>query len=116
MEAAPVPDPFEDQEVRTACAELDVRRADDRAAVEVGRDLGVVGLRQGGDLLPLEQAADPAQLSWRIDAAPVSRTRENSYFVVSRSPVAIGIDVARATRAISSGISGGVGSSNQSGS
>ena len=52
----------------------------------------------------------------RIEAAPVSSTRANSYLVVSRSPVAIGIDVARATRAISSGASGGVGSSNQSGS
>ena len=56
------------------------------------------------------------RFSCRIEAAPVSSTRANSYFVVSRSPVAIGIDVARATRAISSGISGGVGSSNQSGS
>ena len=52
----------------------------------------------------------------RIEAAPVSSTRANSYLVVSRSPVAMGIDVARATRAISSGASGGVGSSNQSGS
>ena len=43
-------------------------------------------------------------------------TRANSYLVVRRSPVAIGIDVACATRAISSGMSGGVGSSNQSGS
>jgi hypothetical protein len=51
-----------------------------------------------------------------MDAAPVSSTRANSYLVVSRSPVAIGIEVARATRAISSGDSGGVGSSSQSGS
>ena len=36
--------------------------------------------------------------------------------MVRRSPVAIGIDVPRATFAISSGTSGGVGSSNQSGS
>ena len=43
-------------------------------------------------------------------------TRANSYFVVSRSPVAIGIDVARATDAIASGLSGGTGSSSQSGS
>ncbi len=49
-------------------------------------------------------------------AAPVASTRANSYLVVSRSPVAIGMEVARATLAISSGISGGTGSSNHSGS
>src|SRR5579883_1432591 len=46
-------------------------------------------------------------------AAPVARSRANSYFVVSLSPAAMGIEVARATFAISSGISGGVGSSSQ---
>ncbi len=52
----------------------------------------------------------------RIEAAPVSSTRANSYLVARRSPVAMGMLVWRATLAISSGISGGVGSSNQSGS
>ncbi len=52
----------------------------------------------------------------RIEAAPVCSTRANSYLVHSRSPVATGIDVAAATLAISSGISGGTGSSNHSGS
>jgi hypothetical protein len=52
----------------------------------------------------------------RIEAAPHSSTRANSHLVTSRSPVATGIEVARATRAISSGISGGTGSSNHSGS
>src|SRR6266850_625216 len=52
----------------------------------------------------------------RIDAAPVSSTRANSCLVASRSPVAIGIEVWSATRAISRGFSGGVGSSSQSGS
>ncbi len=49
-------------------------------------------------------------------AAPVSSTRANSYLVHSRSPVATGMLVWRATSAISSGRSGGVGSSNHSGS
>ena len=62
MEAAPVPDPLEHEEVRAARAELDVRGADDRAAVEVWCDLGVVRLRHAGDLLRLEQAADPTQV------------------------------------------------------
>src|SRR5574337_347280 len=52
----------------------------------------------------------------RMEAAPVSSTRANSYFVVRRSPVAIGMRHCAATLAISSGASGGVGSSNQSGS
>src|ERR687898_658244 len=44
----------------------------------------------------------------RIEAARCSSTRANSYLVVRRSPVAIGIEVARATSAISSGIAGGI--------
>ena len=62
MEAAPFPDSLEHEEVRAARAELDVRRADDRAAVEVGRDLGVVRLCHAGDLLRLEQATDPTEV------------------------------------------------------
>ena len=49
-------------------------------------------------------------------AAPVSSTRANSYLVHRRSPVATGMLVWRATSAIISGRSGGVGSSNHSGS
>ncbi len=52
----------------------------------------------------------------RIEAARHSSTRANSYLVVRRSPVAIGMEVPRATSAISSGFSGGVGSSNHRGS
>ena len=52
----------------------------------------------------------------RMVAARFSMTRANSNLVVSRSPVAIGIDVPRATSAITSGMSGGTGSSNHSGS
>ncbi len=52
----------------------------------------------------------------RIEAAPQASTRANSYLVTSRSPVAMGTVVARATSAICSGISAGTGSSNQSGS
>ena len=52
----------------------------------------------------------------KIAAAPQLNTRANSYFVQRRSPAAIGTRVRAATLAISSGISGGVGSSNHSGS
>src|SRR6476659_5457302 len=62
VEAAPVEDPFEDEEVRAAGAELDVGRADDRSAVEMGSDLGVVRLREPRDLLRLQQAADAAEI------------------------------------------------------
>jgi hypothetical protein len=41
--------------------ELDVGGAGDGAAVEVRRDLDVVGLRHAGDLLALQDAADPAE-------------------------------------------------------
>ena len=54
--------------------------------------------------------------SCRMPAARVSMTRANSNLVVSRSPVAIGIEVPRATCAITSGMSGGTGSSNHRGS
>ena len=49
-------------------------------------------------------------------AAPASRIRANSTLVVSLSPVAIGMLVPAATRAIPAMSSGGVGSSNHSGS
>ena len=52
----------------------------------------------------------------KIDAAPSSSKRTKSYFVARRSPVAIGMVVPRATLAISRGLSGGIGSSNHSGS
>src|SRR5581483_4567566 len=61
-EAAPVEDAFEQQQVGAAGAELDVGGGDDGAAVEVGRDLRVVRLRQGRDLLALQQPAGPAEV------------------------------------------------------
>ena len=62
VDSVPAPDPLEDEEVRRAHRELDVRGADDRPAVEVRGDLGVVALRHAGDLLGLEQAADAAEV------------------------------------------------------
>ena len=53
--------------------------------------------------------------SWMICAACFSSTRANSYFVTRRSPVAMGMLVWAATRAISSTFSGITGSSNQNG-
>ena len=52
----------------------------------------------------------------RIAAACFSSSNRNSYLVANRSPVATGMVVMLATRAISSTFSGGTGSSNQSGS
>jgi len=50
-----------------------------------------------------------ASAGCRIEAAPQASTRANSYLVTSRSPVAMGVLVERATSAICSGISAGVG-------
>ena len=52
----------------------------------------------------------------RMEAEPSCNTLWNSYFVVRRSPVETGIDVARATSAIAASWPGGTGSSNPSGS
>src|SRR5690349_16897067 len=62
VEAAPVEDSLENEEVRAAGAELDVGGADHGAAVQVRRDLRVVRLGQRGDLLPLQEATDPAEV------------------------------------------------------
>ena len=116
MEAVPALDALEDEEIRAARGELDVGRADDRPAIEVRRDLGVVRFRHRGDLLRLQDAADPAEVHLQDRGGAGFEHRANSYFVVSRSPVAIGIRHCAATFAISSGASGGVGSSNHKGS
>ena len=66
-------------------------------AIEMRRDLGVVGLGHAGDLLGLQEPADAAQIHLQDrGGAAVSSTRANSYLVVSRSPVAIGIARLRA--------------------
>ena len=51
-----------------------------------------------------------------MEAAFFSITLANSYFVLNLSPVAIGIEVLEATKAIESMLSGGTGSSNHNGS
>src|SRR4051812_1315115 len=56
MEAVPALDRFEDEEVGRAGGELDIRRALDRAAIKMGRDLRVMRLRHRGDLLGFEKA------------------------------------------------------------
>src|SRR5690606_20993931 len=61
VEATPVLDRFENQQVGDARAELDVRRPLDRPGIEVGRHLGVVRLGHGGDLLGLQYPADAAE-------------------------------------------------------
>ena len=101
MKAAPLLNAFEDEEIGRARRDLDVGCAHDGTAIKVGSDLCVMHLGEGGHLLRL---------------APAASTRANSYLVVRRSPVAIGMRVPRATMAICSGISGGTGSSNHNGS
>ena len=86
MEAAPFPDPLEEEEVRAAGAELDVRGADDRAAVEVRRDLGVVRLGHAGDLLRLEQAADAAEV--QLQDRGGARLEHAGELVLRRQPLA----------------------------
>src|SRR5579871_7051911 len=55
VEALPALDAFEDQEVGAAGRELDVGRSDHGAAIEVGRELHVLYLRERCDLLGLEK-------------------------------------------------------------
>src|SRR3990170_7865256 len=62
IEPAPRLDALEQEKVRRAGGELDVRRSDDGAAVEVRRDLRVAHLRHAGDLLRLEQPPDAAEV------------------------------------------------------
>src|SRR5689334_7549496 len=51
VEAAPLFDAFQDQEVRAAGADLYVGGADHGSTVEMRSDLGIEGLRHAGDLL-----------------------------------------------------------------
>jgi hypothetical protein len=80
------------------------------------RDLDVVGLGHRRDLLGFEDAAGAAEIRLQDGRGAILDDAGEFPFVVSRSPVAIGIEVPRATWAITSGMSGGTGSSNQSGS
>src|SRR5947209_19636182 len=50
VEAAPILDAFEDQEIRRAGADLDIGGALDRAAIEMRRDLRVMRFGHAGDL------------------------------------------------------------------
>src|SRR5262245_18029546 len=60
VKALPALDTFQDQEIRAAGGELDIRRAHDRPAVEMRRNLRVMNLGEAGDLLRFEQSADAA--------------------------------------------------------
>ena len=68
------------------------------------------------NFLPSKMPPTRPKFICKMAAAPDRNSRPNSILVVKRSPAATGIDVARATLAISSGASGGTGSSNHSGS
>ena len=86
VDAVPAADALEDQEVRRAGRELDVGGADDRAAVEVRRDLRVVALRHPGDLLAFEQAADAPEVHLQDRrGAGLEHARE---LVLRRQPLA----------------------------
>ena len=61
VKAAELLDALQDQEVRDAGGQLDVGCGLDRAAIQVRRDLGIVGLGHAGDLLAFQDAADPSQ-------------------------------------------------------
>ena len=117
MKALPALDALEDQEVRAAGGELDVRRADHRTAVQVRGELHMVDFSQRGDLLGLQNAADPAEVHLQDRrGAGAQHPRE---IVLGGEPLAGGDRDARSRAprvAISSGASGGTGSSNHSGS
>ena len=100
----------------TARRQLDVRGAHHRAAVQVRRDLHVLHFRERGDLLCLQEAPHPTEV--RLQDGGAARREQPREVVLGarRSPAAIGTLQARATFAISSGASGGTGSSNHSGS
>ena len=110
METAPCLDAFKDQEIGRAGRDLDIRGPNDWSAIKMRRDLHMIDLGHCGNLswLPICRQRVPRFIC-RIAAAPARSSRAKSYLVVSRSPVATGIDVARATLAISSGASGGYG-------
>src|SRR5580658_1312762 len=57
VEALPALDPFEEQKIRAAGCELDVRGTDDRPTIQVRRDLHVLRLGHRSDFLGLEQPA-----------------------------------------------------------
>ena len=62
METVPALDAFEDEEIRAASRKLNVGRADNRPAIEMGSDLRIVRFRHAGDFLCFQDAADAAQI------------------------------------------------------
>src|SRR5437588_12179912 len=58
MEARPILYAFQNQEIRTAAANLNIGCAFDRPAIEMGCDLGIVRFRHSSDLLRFEKSAD----------------------------------------------------------
>src|SRR5258707_10570048 len=61
VEAVPGLDALENQEIRAAGTNLDVRRALDRSAIEMRRDLRIMRFRHARDLLGLEHPADTSE-------------------------------------------------------
>ena len=62
MEALPAFDALENQKVGAAGGQLDVRRTDHRAAVQVRGDLYMLRFGHAGDLLRFEQSADTTEI------------------------------------------------------
>src|SRR4029079_8428192 len=61
VKAAPGLDAFEDEEIGKRGGEVDIGGALDGTAIKVRRDLRIMGLGHGGDLLRLHDAADAAE-------------------------------------------------------
>ena len=85
MEATDVLDALQDQEVGRARRQLDVGRQADRPVVAVRRDLGAERLRQGGDLLALQQPARPPEVGLH-DRRP-TRLQHACELVLRRQPL-----------------------------
>src|ERR1700720_588696 len=62
MKAVPALDALEDEKIRAAGCELNVGGADNRSAIEVGRDLRVMRFCDSRDLLRFQDAADAAEI------------------------------------------------------
>ena len=88
VETVPLLQRFQDEEVGQRHRELDVGGADDRPAIAVRRDLDVVGLGHGGDLLGFENAAGAAEVGLQDGRGAV--LDDAGEFELGRQPLAGG--------------------------
>lgn len=115
VEATPCLYAFLNQEIRAAKTKLDVGRPLNGTTVQMRRNLRVMCFGHTRNLLCIQDSTDTSERELQDAGKPPNENMRKLVLGVNRSPVAIGMEVMAATRAIASTFAGGTGSSSQSG-